>query len=229
MSLGIRNLVLATLFASGVMAAENGIFVGVDAGLVSSKNKIKSSMIDPAQPNAPLLPENSSSLKDSAFEATLKVGYHFDSMHRVYLAYAINSGKDKKDFKNLYAPIALKLEKNSKLLLGYDYTPELASMWRGVMGIYAGILYRDTKMTVVDPYQDLNQSATTKSSGGLFGWKLGAIYEVAKNSDIEFGMKFESVSMGNKTARDSQNAILARFDKQKQSNIGLYAGYVYKF
>ncbi|MGP1579919.1 MAG: hypothetical protein ACTTH5_02700 [Wolinella sp.] len=235
MKISIRNLVLAALLTSGAMAAESGLFVGIDTGFMSVKNEIGNKGVSTlGGPNQNVLPSNTVSFSDSTFEGILKVGYHFDSTHRVYLAYVANNVEGKKVFTQGSAgsidTITVKFKETSKFLLGYDYTPELVSMWRGVAGIYAGFLRRDVSLRMVDtPNPHLPTDVAVKSSGNLLGLKLGAIYEVAKNSDIEFGMKFESASMGNKSDKDKDDIMVVTFSNQKQSNIGLYAGYVYKF
>ena len=235
MKFSIRNLVLAALLTSGAMAAENGLFVGIGTGFMSVKNEIGNKGVSTlGGPNPNLIPSNTVSFSDSTFEGILKVGYHFDSTHRVYLAYVANNIEGKKVFTQGSAPnidtITVKFKETSKLLLGYDYTPELASMWRGIAGIYAGSLRRDVSLRMVDtPNPHLPTDVAVKSNGNLLGLKLGAIYEVMKNGDIEFGMKFESASMGNKSGKDKDNIMIVTFSNQKQSNIGLYAGYVYKF
>ena len=236
MKFSIRNLVLVAMFTSGAMAAESGIFVGIDTGFMSVKNEIGNKGVSTftGAHNPNVIPSNTVSFSDSTFEGILKVGYHFDSTHRVYLAYVANNVEGKKVFTQGSAgsidTITVKFKETSKLLLGYDYTPELASMWRGIAGIYAGSLRRDVSLRMVDtPNPHLPTDVAVKSSGNLLGLKLGAIYEVAKNSDLDFGMKFESASMGNKSDKDKDNIMTVTFSNQKQSNIGLYAGYVYKF
>ncbi|MGP1579918.1 MAG: hypothetical protein ACTTH5_02695 [Wolinella sp.] len=205
-----KSALLMALLASGAMAAENGVFVGVDLGFMNQNNKAQADVV---VKNNATHEKVSLDRTKATFESALKVGYHFDSMHRAYLGYAID-GVAKKDGVEY---------KSSKLLLGYDYTPELANMWRGVAGIYTGILYREATVQAVE-----DESVTGKAQGNLFGLKLGAIYEVAKNGDIEFGMKFESASMKNKTVADDDSMFIELKD-QKQTNIGLYAGYTHRF
>ncbi|MGP1579922.1 MAG: hypothetical protein ACTTH5_02715 [Wolinella sp.] len=216
MNFGIRNLVLVALFMSGAMAAESGAFIGASLGFMSSKNNALLSAGPKDNPSDGV--EISLNFADSTFERAFKAGYHISSLHRYYIEYA-TSGAVKKKLQEEEITIEYK---TSKFLLGYDFTPEIIGTWRGVAGVYVGILQRDTTFKAEGTLESL------KSKGSLVGLKLGAIYEVMKNGDIELGMKFESANIKKHVMKDDED-ILIELTKQKQNNVGLYAGYVYRF
>ena len=216
MNFSVRNLVLAVLLTSGAMAAESGAFIGVSLGSMSSRNNALLSAGPKDDPSDGV--EISLNFADSTFERAFKVGYHISSLHRYYMEYA-TSGAVKKKLQKEEITIE---HKTSKFLLGYDFTPEIISTWRGVAGVYVGILQRDTTFKAEGTLESL------KGKGSLVGLKLGAIYEVMKNSDIELGMKFESANIKKHVMKDDEY-ILIELTKQKQNNVGLYAGYVYRF
>ena len=74
----------------------------------------------------------------------------------------------------------------------------------------------------------------------MFGLKLGAIYELNKNNELEFGFKFDTANYKDKDTAISSaigtdeiygyNVDSTRSIKDiKRTNMGVFVGYNYKF
>lgn len=112
----MKKIALAVLLASGLMAADSGMYVGADIG--KTKGGIKYNYQDTA------IPANNESGKDSddGVSETLKVGYYLNSNNRVYAAIHI-SNMDYTDTRNFG--------------VGYDYLIGSGAL-KPFMGVMAG-------------------------------------------------------------------------------------------
>lgn len=106
----------------------------------------------------------------------------------------------------------LDLSSTNKFLLGYDFTPQIDGSLRGDLGIYGGF------------------AKASKFSGGAYGLKLGALYELNEYNEINFGVKFEQIPFNEYKTTGNANAIdYSSSNERTITNYGLYVGYVYKF
>jgi len=206
MEFGFKKLACMVLLASAAVAGESGVFVGGEAGIYSSKNSYDSPWQDYSPADSGV---DSYSWSDRAGEFGFKIGYVFSKNHRGYAGY-YKSGTVK-DSAEWEASL-------SKFLVGYDYTPEIAKTWRGVLGLYGG--YAKVDMSVDDLSFSVN--------GTLFGGKLGVIYELGEKSEIEMGIKVERVGLKDK--QFVEDAIgTSSIANYTQTNRGIFIGYNYKF
>ena len=151
-------------------------------------------------------------LKDNVPAFGVKMGYRFTPMFRAYGAYNYAT-KAKTSFSegNNYGNLEINVH---KFLAGFDATPEIATNARAVVGVYGGIASLNGDFS-----GNLNGSHVLESNsenGFIYGGKLGALYEIG-TGEIEGGFKAEQVS------------YKVDGDKEKQTNLGLYIGYNYKF
>lgn len=90
-------------------------------------------------------------------------------------------------------------------LVGYDFTPKISGNFRGLVGLYGGFT------EILD-----GRDAT----GGL---KLGGIYDVNANNEIQFGVKYDYTELD----MDYGNTVSE--GKLELKNTAFYIGYNYKF
>lgn len=142
----------------------------------------------------------------------LKAGYNFDSF-RVYGAY-IYDFQAKKSLGDEDGTV-IKWSTH-KFIVGADYTPSVAKDLKLILGGYTG--YSKLKIDVFDTH-DGSEKANT--NGWILGAKIGAEYSINKNNAVEFGVK----------ADRTKYSSIAKYDnaKIKETNVGLYLGYTYKF
>ena len=141
----------------------------------------------------------------------LKAGYDFD-VARVYGAY-IYDFQAKKSLGDEDGTIIK--WKTHKFIVGADYTPSVAKDLKLVLGGYTG--FSKLKMDVFDTH-DGSEKANT---GWILGARIGAKYSINENNAVEFGVK----------ADRTKYSSIAKYDnaKIKETNVGLYLGYIYKF
>lgn len=84
------------------------------------------------------------------------------------------------------------------IVAGYDFTPSMRDSFRWNLGVYGGY-------------------AANGLSGGIYGAKIGALYEINQHHEINFGVKLE------------QTRLSGNYDKDVTTGGGLYGGYNYKF
>lgn len=142
----------------------------------------------------------------------LKAGYNFDSF-RVYGAY-IYDFQAKKSLGDEDGTVVK--WKTHKFIVGADYTPSVAKDLKLVLGGYTG--FSKLKMDVFDTH-DGSEKANT--NGWILGARIGAEYSINENNAVEFGVK----------ADRTKYSSIAKYDnaKIKETNVGLYLGYTYKF
>ena len=142
----------------------------------------------------------------------LKAGYNFDSF-RVYGAY-IYDFQAKKSLGNEDGTVVK--WSTHKFLIGADYTPELTKDIKLVLGGYTG--YSKLKMDVFDIYDG---SEKASANGWILGARIGTEYSINENNAVEFGVKADRTKYSSITKYNNA--------KTKETNLGLYMGYTYKF
>ena len=141
----------------------------------------------------------------------IKAGYDFD-VARVYGAY-IYDFQAKKSLGDEDGTI---IKWKTHKFIGADYTPSVAKDLKLVLGGYTG--FSKLKMDVFDTHDG---SKKGNSTGWILGARVGAEYSINENNAVEFGLK----------ADRTKYRSIAKYDnaKIKETNVGLYMGYTYKF
>ncbi|QKF70531.1 outer membrane beta-barrel protein [Campylobacter geochelonis] len=159
------------------------------------------------------------SIDDKRASLGIKGGYDFDKF-RVYGAYEYGlKGSISESGVLANGPYDSKLEwKRHNFLVGADLTPKVGNNFKFLAGVYAGYSLLDLKA-------DLNfgansYSETDRVGGFIYGAKVGGIYSVNANNELELGYRYDkanydSISNGNIDV--------------DESNHGPYIGYNYKF
>ena len=143
---------------------------------------------------------------------SIKAGYDFD-VARVYGAY-IYDFQVKKSLGDEDGTVIK--WKTHKFIVGADYTPSVAKDLKLVLGGYTG--FSKLKMDVFDTHDGSEKGNAT---GWILGARIGTEYSINKNNAVEFGVK----------ADRTKYRSIAKYDnaKIKETNVGLYMGYTYKF
>ena len=142
----------------------------------------------------------------------LKAGYDFD-VARVYGAYIY----DFQAKKSLGDEDGTVVKWNThKFIVGADYTPSVAKDLKLILGGYTG--FSKLKLDVFDTHDGSEKGNAT---GWILGAKVGAEYSINENNAVEFGLKADRTDYGK----------INKFNLVdiKETNIGLYMGYTYKF
>ena len=142
----------------------------------------------------------------------LKAGYDFD-VARVYGAY-IYDLQAKKSLGDEDGTVVK--WKTHKFIVGADYTPSVAKDLKLVLGGYTG--FSKLKMDVFDTHDGSEKGNAT---GWILGARVGAEYSINENNAVEFGLKADKTDYGK----------INKFNLVdiKETNVGLYMGYTYKF
>lgn len=183
----------AALLASSALA--EGFFLGGEGAWLYSHGNFKESELG-----------TSDSGKANSADLGLKVGYVINDNNRVYGTYHYQFGGKYKlsDFE-----VNVK-GKTHKFLLGYDFTPQIYNEWRGVLGVYGGYTLSKMKPSEGD--------FINFKKGLAYGAKVGTLYDINENNEMEFGFKAEQLNYSKKQGV-----------KPTLTNAGLYVGYAYKF
>ena len=142
----------------------------------------------------------------------LKAGYDFD-VARVYGAYIY----DFQAKKSLGDEDGTVVKWNThKFIVGADYTPSVAKDLKLVLGGYTG--FSKLKLDVFDTHDGSEKGNAT---GWILGARVGAEYSINENNAVEFGLKADRTDYGK----------INKFNLVdiKETNVGLYMGYTYKF
>ncbi len=199
----MKNVVLKVALGLSLASAATlaqGAFVGVEGDYSFGSNmKAKSD-------------NDTTKVKKAQPGLGIKAGYDFD-VARVYGAY-IYDFQAKKSLGDEDGTIIK--WKTHKFIVGADYTPSVAKDLKLVLGGYTG--YSKLKMDVFDIH-DGSEKANT--NGWILGARIGAEYSINENNAVEFGLK----------ADRTKYSSIAKYDnaKTKETNVGLYLGYTYKF
>ena len=199
----MKNVVLKValgLSLASAAALAQGAFVGVEGDYSFGSNmKAKSD-------------NGTSKAKKAQPGLGIKAGYDFD-VARVYGAY-IYDFQAKKSLGDEDGTIIK--WKTHKFIVGADYTPSVAKDLKLVLGGYTG--FSKLKMDVFDTHDGSEKGNAT---GWILGAKVGAEYSINENNAVEFGLKADRTDYGK----------INKFNLVdiKETNIGLYMGYTYKF
>ena len=199
----MKNVVLKValgLSLASAAALAQGAFVGVEGDYSCNSNWTAKS------------DNGKSKAKKAQPGLGLKAGYDFD-VARVYGAY-IYDFKVKKTANDKDKSVAE--WKTHKFIVGADYTPSVAKDLKLVLGSYTG--FSKLKMDVFDTHDGSEKGNAT---GWILGARVGAEYSINENNAVEFGLK----------ADRTKYRSIAKYDnaKTKETNVGLYMGYTYKF
>jgi len=199
----MKNVVLKValgLSLASAAALAQGAFVGVE-GDYSFSSKLKANS-----------DSGTSKVKKAQPGLGIKAGYDFD-VARVYGAY-IYDFQAKKSLGNEDGTIVK--WKTHKFIVGADYTPSVAKDLKLVLGGYTG--YSKLKMDVFDIYDGSEKASI---NGWMLGARIGAEYSINENNAVEFGLKADRTKYSSITKYNNA--------KIKETNVGLYMGYTYKF
>ncbi|WP_086288560.1 outer membrane beta-barrel protein [Campylobacter devanensis] len=202
--------IAATAILSSSAVAQ-GVFVGVEGALL--QNQVKLDDIYPSVLDDP---------KDTSIELGLKGGYDFDAF-RVWGGYSYRT-KGSEDYNMKDGTDFINGEFNwqtHNILVGADYTPSLTDSFKLALGAYTGLSIVKGEFSgqaeyTTDGLTYVMDNDSTTGTGAIFGLKLGGIYEVVENNEIEFGIKGDYQTTG---IEDYDNIL----------NYGVYVGYNYKF
>lgn len=194
----MRNFVAKALLFSSLVAASamaEGLFIGGEAGY-NFKNE-------------------AAGFNDGQPQIGVKAGYDFGTF-RAYGGYFYGfKGEDSSS--NAHAKKKVKW-KTHDFVGGADFTPELFSRFKLVLGAYTGISVLNTEVKI--DYRNGGWARADDTLGGfILGGKIGALYEVGSNSEIEMGFKASK-------AWYKDGDYIEDNDGKKY---GVYAGYNYKF
>ena len=199
----MKNVVLKValgLSLASAAALAQGAFVGVEGDYSFGSNLT-------AKSNS-----GTSKAKKAQPGLGIKAGYDFD-VARVYGAY-IYDFQAKKSLGNEDGTIIK--WKTHKFIVGADYTPSVAKDLKLVLGGYTG--FSKLKIKGGDAETPMENAST---NGWILGAKVGAEYSINENNAVEFGLKADRTDYGK----------INKFNLVdiKETNIGLYMGYTYKF
>ena len=199
----MKNVVLKValgLSLASAAALAQGAFVGVEGDYSFGSNmKAKSD-------------NDTTKVKKAQPGLGIKAGYDFD-VARVYGAY-IYDFQAKKSLGDEDGTIIK--WKTHKFIVGADYTPSVAKDLKLVLGGYTG--FSKLKLRGGDAETPMESAST---NGWILGAKVGAEYSINENNAVEFGLKADRTDYGKISKFDMIDA--------KETNIGLYMGYTYKF
>ena len=200
----MKNIVLKValgLSLASAAALAQGAFVGVE-GDYSFGSKLKVKRSDGSK----------DSIKKAQPGLGIKAGYDFD-VARVYGAY-IYDFQAKKSLGDEDGTVIK--WKTHKFIVGADYTPSVAKDLKLVLGGYTG--FSKLKMDVFDTHDGSEKGNAT---GWILGARVGAEYSINENNAVEFGLKADRTDYGK----------ISKFNLVdiKETNLGLYMGYTYKF
>lgn len=200
----------AALLVSSAFA--EGVFVGGEVGFFGDKGKYRTNAFETGKD-----PELGYVSKTKAiYNLGLKIGYIITDNHRVYGAYGYGSPHKFTDEDG----VTLKMPTH-KFLFGYDFTPQIREAWRGVLGFYTGYTFGKLKAGGKD-------FSTSANHGGFaYGAKIGLLYEINENNEIEFGTRVEQLRFKEKNHYVGKDMTVGV--KPTHTNFGLYMGYAYKF
>ena len=199
----MKNVVLKValgLSLASAAALAQGAFIGIEGDYsFNSKLTAKSD-------------NGTTKVKKTQLGLGLKAGYDFD-VARVYGAYIY----DFQAKKSLGDEDGTVVKWNThKFMVGANYTPSVAKDLKLVLGGYTG--FSKLKLDVFDTHDGSEKGNAT---GWILGARVGAEYSINENNAVEFGLKADRTDYGK----------INKFNLVdiKETNVGLYMGYTYKF
>lgn len=199
----MKNVVLKValgLSLASAAALAQGAFVGVEGDYSFGSNLTAKS------------DNGKSKAKKAQPGLGIKAGYDFD-VARVYGAYIY----DFQAKKSLGDEDGTVVKWNThKFIVGADYTPSVAKDLKLILGGYTG--FSKLKLDVFDTHDGSEKGNAT---GWILGARVGAEYSINENNAVEFGLKADRTDYGK----------INKFNLVdiKETNLGLYMGYTYKF
>ena len=250
-----RKIALASLcvglFSS--QAFSEGFFIGTEMGVLRSSGKNTYKVQETYKENGVDKTDTyirNSKGSDVVFNPSIKLGYVINELNRVYGLYSYNTANSNNTFSMPF----------HKFALAYELTPQIYGNFRGVVGFnvgYAAGKYKGKKYTNTAEDQDDGSTHTTTvdfqnfsqlNNGFVYGAKIGALYEIDSNSEIEFGFKAEQARFKGKKQEEqigftdvnkdvikvdpdnaTNNGVFTVRNKPRFTNYGVYIGYNYKF
>lgn len=199
----MKNVVLKValgLSLASAAALAQGAFVGVEGDYSFNSNLTAKS------------DNGKSKAKKAQPGLGIKAGYDFD-VARVYGAYIY----DFQAKKSLGDEDGTVVKWNThKFIVGADYTPSVAKDLKLILGGYTG--FSKLKLDVFDTHDGSEKGNAT---GWILGARVGTEYSINENNAVEFGLKADRTDYGK----------INKFNLVdiKETNVGLYMGYTYKF
>ena len=199
----MKNVVLKValgLSLASAAALAQGAFVGVEGDYSFNSNLTAKS------------DNGKSKAKKAQPGLGIKAGYDFD-VARVYGAYIY----DFQAKKSLGDEDGTVVKWNThKFIVGADYTPSVAKDLKLILGGYTG--FSKLKLDVFDTHDGSEKGNAT---GWILGARVGAEYSINENNAVELGLKADRTDYGK----------ISKFNLVdiKETNVGLYMGYTYKF
>lgn len=193
------------LLSSCALADENsGFYLGLEGGYIHSAYKqVLTDIVTGVSLTSPTESLN-------GFNLGAKLGYRFTENHRMYFNIGSDMGLSIPDDGGDVDISTM------RYILGYDFTPSITDSFRGVLGLYAGYTTLKTKFNFLGATENINYG------GVVGGVKVGAMYEINANNELELGLKYEGMNLENTTE-------LALKSEPKPTNLHLYVGYAYRF
>ncbi|MBR1374622.1 MAG: hypothetical protein IJ566_00880 [Cardiobacteriaceae bacterium] len=224
----LRNLFASMGIALLCANAAAEVFVGIGGDLTYSKLKDRQNQTIleiPAYGNAAAVNHTSdkNSVSGSRLGWNAKVGYDF-FQYRAYLSYQYNSKTKETYWGDLWFDDGSKKWKSQDYIIGADYTPSFNERWKGLFGVYLG------KSSL-----KLGGDYSYKTSGFLYGAKIGGIYNIDQRQALEMGFKLDRTSYKAKDiysygyATPTSNFTIHNSSKLKTNNYGLFLNYTYSF
>lgn len=232
-------LVASSITSSACANWYDNIFAGVEADY-----NFASDISLQVKNHVSISPFNGNMSDDAqTFGFGAKLGYDFD-IARVYGAYNHNF-KAKADtnywdsslYSNYISSGEIKWNSND-FILGADYTPKFSISridFKAVLGAFGGL----SKIDIKHEERGVNIYGLAQMQGSLngfiYGLRLGSIYEINKNNEVEFGFKFSQAKYSDKDTTinvcNSMNCFEEnlKLSDTKLTNKGVFVGYNYKF
>ncbi|TWO21598.1 outer membrane beta-barrel protein [Campylobacter hyointestinalis] len=193
----LKICLVASMVCSFALA--EGAFIGVESDY-SFKSNLKMKFNDGGK----------DTFKKAQAGIGIKGGYDFD-MYRVYGSYVYDFQTSKTIVDEDGDSLKLKWLTH-KFIVGADYTPSITDNFKLAVGPYTGY----SRLKLKD-----SEGTKANTNGWIIGAKLGGIYSIDKNNELEFGFKTDRTDYKKVSKIDLKDV--------KETNYGLYIGYNYKF
>jgi hypothetical protein len=197
--------------------ANSGVFIGSSFTYVRSSVDFQTTFdgIFGLYRHTVTMKESSGSLGGS-----IRAGYIISPNHRTYFEFN-NVAKTEHDIDG--SNVHIKGEQSFKTFtLGYAFTPSSGEKSRFLLDVHVGRASARARETITSGFTVMKEDM--KFSGTVIGIKLGGIYEIIENGEIEYGVKMDGYSYGDLTSQSGR--ITA---KREQTDVGLFIGVNYKF
>ncbi|MDR0407996.1 MAG: hypothetical protein LBH45_03660 [Campylobacteraceae bacterium] len=199
-------------------AKKSGLFIGLEGGFALSWTYLDTILVDDdGDKYSGYIIDEYDDYSDSVFNYGVKAGWYFrDSDMRVYAMFEKNTKAEDTDYDIKFS------NEITKVLIGYDAAVvKISENSRLLTGVNLG--YAKLKSIVGDHSASYN--------GIDFGGKVGILYDINNNNEIEFGLKVNCSVFEEKKAGERKigNTYYDVDILPIQVKAGLYVGYNYKF